>query len=351
MLNGFSEVAETFQAMSSRITIEDVAAKAQVSKVTVSYVLNDRAEHARISAATAERVRKAAEELGYRKNAVARMLKTRRSYILAVLFQYADFFSIGSEFTGEVMRGVCEAATNHGYDLMLHTRASASPEEEVSGLVDGRVDGILVLRDADDPAFQLLLRQGVPCVGFFCATGTNWVDADNETGGRMATSHLASLGHRQLMVLHGAKGSSSSNERTQGALAAARELGLPEPLLFDSADVHGWKEVLRSTERPTGVVAWADDTAVNVIDFLREIEIECPKEVSVVGFDSLSKAVRNNPPITSIAQPVHEMALSAVKMLVDLIEEREVERQLRFPVRLDVRSSTAPVAGVVRELS
>lgn len=337
--------------MASRVTIEDVAQKAQVSKVTVSYVLNDRSVAARISADTAERVRRAAEELGYRKNAVARMLKTRRSQILAVLFQYGDFFSTESEFTNEVMRGVCEAATARGYDLMLHTRSTSSAEEEVSSLVDGRVDGILVLRDGDDPAFQILLRQPIPCVSFFCSIGSAFVDSENEEGGRIAIRHLADLGHREILILHGAKGSVSSNERVTGALFAAKQLGLPEPVVIDTADTSGWKEVLNRPDRPTAVFAWSDDSALVAIDYLQEVGIRCPEEVSVVGFDSLAKAARANPPLTSIAQPVGDMARAALNLLVDIIDGCPESRQLRFPVRLDRRASTGPVPAANNELA
>lgn len=333
--------------MSSRVTIEDVATLARVSKVTVSYVLNDRSVAARISADTTERVKRAAEELGYRKNAVARMLKTRRSYILAVLFQYADLFSAGSDFTSEVMRGVCQAATERGYDLMLHTRSSSSPDEEVASLVDGRVDGILVLRDGDDPAFKILLKQQTPYVSFFCSMGNAYVDAQNEQGGRLAIQHLAELGHTKILILHGAVGSMSSNERIGGALKAAEAHGLPTPVVVDSADYATWKELLSGPDRPTGVFCWSDDSAVVVLDYLVQAGIGCPQEVSIVGFDSLSKATRSTPPLTSIAQPVNEMAHAAVYLLTDLIDGRsEGPLHNRFPVSLDVRGSTGPAPSL-----
>jgi len=333
--------------MSSRVTIEDVASLARVSKVTVSYVLNDRSVAARISADTAERVKRAAEELGYRKNAVARMLKTRRSYILAVLFQYADLFSAGSDFTSEVMRGVCQAATERGYDLMLHTRSASTPDEEVACLVDGRVDGILVLRDGNDPAYQILLKQQTPYVSFFCSMGTASVDAQNEQGGRLAIRHLAELGHKQVLILHGAIGSMSSNERVGGAQKEAVVLGLPEPIVMDAGDTEAWQSALSAPDRPTAVFAWSDDSAVLVIDYLRAKGISCPGEVSVVGFDSLSKATRSVPPLTSIAQPVTEMAHAAVYLLTDIIDGR-VDGPLhnRFPVRLDIRGSTGPAPSL-----
>ncbi|CAN5371172.1 LacI family DNA-binding transcriptional regulator [soil metagenome] len=335
--------------MQSRVTIGDVAAKAGVSKVTVSYVLNGRGADARIKPATVERVSAIAKELGYQRNAVAAMLKRKRSYAVAVAFQYADLFGGGSDFTNEVMRGVCEAAQQHDYDLMLHTRVVDSPEEEVGAFADGRVDGVLILRDGDHPTLRLLHASRVPCVSFFCAAGPAWVDADNQAGGALAVSHLAELGHRRLLFLRGSEGSVASNERMLGAQAEAQRLGLPEPcaMAFVGED---WRTVLMDKNRPTGIVAWSDDAAAEIQAFLTTKGIDCPGKVSLVGFDSLSLAERAG--ITSVAQPVRQIATEAFSLLIDCIDERERCRTVRFPVRLDIRGTTgpAPAASFPRTL-
>ena len=115
--------------MTRRKTIEDVAKLAGVSKVTVSYVLNGQGASARISEPTERRVLAAAAELGYQKNALARMLVTRKTDTLALVFQFASYFSAPSAFITEVMRGVCEGCTEAGLDLMLHTRPVGEGDE------------------------------------------------------------------------------------------------------------------------------------------------------------------------------------------------------------------------------
>ncbi|RYG34956.1 LacI family transcriptional regulator [bacterium] len=326
--------------MQARVTIGDVAAKAGVSKVTVSYVLNGRGADARIKPETVARVSAIAKELGYQRNAIAAMLKAKRSHTIAIAFQYADLFGTGSDFTNEVMRGVCEAAQRRGYDLMLHTRTAASPEEEVSAFTDGRVDGVLILRDADDPTLRLLQSGPVPCVSFFCACGNAWVDSDNVDGGRQAVRHLADLGHRQLLVLAGAPGSGSSNERVQGALREAAILDLPDPVVMLGAE-KGWKELLASSSRPTAVVAWSDDVAADVLTYAAEIGLRCPEDLSVIGFDSLTVAERLG--LTSIAQPVRAIARAGFDLLVDMVDGKCPPGQTRrYPVVLHPRATTGP---------
>lgn len=327
--------------MTSRATIADVAEKARVSKVTVSYVLNGRSESARIRPETADRVREAAAALDYRPHPVARQLRTRRSNALALVFQYGAMFSAGSAFIGELMRGVCEEASLRGFDLVLHTRSTATPAEEVATLTDGRVDGVLVLRDGDDPVLRGLAAQTfLPVVSFFCAAGPAYVDADNRGGGALAVRHLAELGHRDLLFLAGSSGSVASNERAEGFREAAAELGLGAHVLpaFANAEVEA---SLKDRNGPTGVVLWSDDAALELLERLPALGLTCPGDLSVVGFDSLAPAARAIPPLTSVRQPVADMARAAVAHLAELVEGTAAPRTTRHPVTLDVRATTS----------
>ncbi|HEY0867767.1 MAG TPA: LacI family DNA-binding transcriptional regulator [Fimbriimonas sp.] len=335
-----------------RTTIEDVARMAGVGKVTVSYVLNGRSESARISSGTAEKVLNAARELNYRPNALARMLVTKQTQTLAVVFQYGDYFSAWSSFTNEVMRGVCEAAVASGYDLMLHTKPVANAECEADNLVDGRVEGALILRDQDDPTLKHLLDRDFPCVQFFTRSDdprAAWVDADNYAGGRMATRHLLELGHRRIAMLHGSPGSVASNDRYNGYRDALESAGIPlEPRFVLqapelSSSFEPVQRMFEGPERPTAVFVWSDDTAFLVLDVLRSMGLSVPNDVSVVGFDSLERCETTHPPLTSVRQPVREMAVRATVLLTDLLRGKQPEqKQILYPLCLDLRSSTAP---------
>jgi DNA-binding LacI/PurR family transcriptional regulator len=304
----------------------------------------------RISSETSERVIAAAKELGYRPNAIARTLVTKRSEILAVVFQRGEFFTTWSGFTAEIMRGVSAGAVSLGYDLMLHTKSVAA-QFEADALVDGRVDGALVLRDEGDPVLTGLLQHEFPCVQFFTrseGTGAPFVDADNYAGGRMATRHLLDLGHRRIGMIRGPLRSTSSNDRYNGYRDALENAGVgvaPERVLSISSlsDMEPLLRLMSQPDRPTALFVWSDEIAFSVVAALKEIGLKVPEDVSVVGFDSLDACDRFSPPLTSVKQPVFEMAQEATRLLISIIRGESVaRRQVVYPLSLDVRSSTCP---------
>jgi LacI family transcriptional regulator len=326
-----------------RITIEDVARHAGVGKVTVSYVLNGHSKHYRISEETTNRVLRVAQELQYRPNAIARSLATRRTDTLAVVFQYGSYFSTWSSFTGEVMRGIAEATVEDGCDLLLHTKHVNNSTDEAHALADGRVDGALVLRDECDPTLRELVERDFPVVQFFThneGLDVPWVDCDNYEGGLLATQHLIGLGHRKIAMVAGAKGSVSSNQRIAAYQASLRENGLSP---FEEFGFDAVLDMFRSSDRPTALFSWSDDDAITAMMHFRSMGLKVPEDVSVVGFDSSFAAATSVPPLTSVCQPIRQMAATATKMLVSIVRKREIpERQVLFQPSLDIRGSTAP---------
>ncbi|MGV3617178.1 MAG: LacI family DNA-binding transcriptional regulator [Fimbriimonas sp.] len=338
--------------MSRRNTLSDVAKRAGVGKVTVSYVLNGRASEARISAQTAERIMAAARDLDYRPNALARMLLRKRTETIAVVFQYADYFRASSTFTSEVMRGVCDGSVANGVDVLLHTKASVDPVAEADALTDGRVDGALVLRDAEDPMLALVLARKFPVVLFFCRSDNPdvpFVDLDNFMGGKIATNHLLDLGHRRIAMVRGSLGSVASNDRHSGYRHALEGRGiaydpsLVVPGLLGNANHKPLLDLMRGPDRPTALFVWSDDDAFSCMRVVSELGLSIPNDISVVGFDSSPACDQFNPPLTSVRQPVAEMARQATEILVDIVNGTATPDRLRvvFPPSLDVRGSTA----------
>lgn len=345
---------------SRRSTILDVAKRAGVGKVTVSYVLNGRSKDARISEETAERVRQAANELDYRPNGLARMLVKQRTSSLALVFQYADLFSSGSGFINEVMRGVCAAAVDEGYDLMLHTRFVGNSESEADALSDGRVDGALILRDQDDPTLLTLLERGFPTVQFFTRSddvNAAWVDADNFSGARMAVRHLLDLGHQNIGMVMGPSGSVPANDRFQGYRDALENVGLAvdESYLVKAGNnieaLRTVNDFLSRPKRPTALFVWADDVAIACLEVARQLGISVPEQLSIVGFDSLDACNRTVPPLTSVRQPIYQMAVEATRLVAALSRREDVpRRQILFPLSLDIRGSTAPASDTTHKV-
>ena len=337
-----------------RTTIEDVARKAGVGKVTVSYVLNGHSKVARISESTQQKVREAAHALSYRPNALARMLSNGRTDALAVVFQRGHFFAGWSGFTADVMRGVSGAAVDLGYDLMLHTR-DLEPAAEADALADGRIDGALVLRDEGDPLVGDLAHRELPCVQFFSRGKGDapFVDADNYSGGRLATRHLVELGHRRIAMVRGPQRSISSNDRYVGYRDALEGAGIgvgPERVVSvpsNESDFEPLRRLMLAPDRPTALFCWSDEVAFVALGLLREMGLRVPEDVSLVGFDSLAACERSAPPLTSVRQPIEAMAAQATRLLAALVREEAVaQRQILVPLSLDVRRSTAPPSSL-----
>lgn len=337
--------------MGHRPTIVDVAKAAGVSKVTVSYVLNGHGSRVRISEPTRARVMEAARTLGYTPNAIARMMVTKRCSTLGVVFQYAQYFTVWSTFTNEVMLGICQATVQQGYDLLLHTGSLDTSRSEADALSDGRVDGVLALRDNDDETLSELLRRPLPTVLFFTRSddpSVSFVDADNFMGGRIATEHLIGLGHKKIGMIHGTEHSTSSVDRHRGFNHAMESAGLeidPDLVLSipNLEECDSLIQLLKSDKRPTALVCWSDDAAFCVLKTAAQLDISVPEQLSVIGFDSLQACEYSTPRLTSIKQPVREIAKTATELLIAIAKQEDPGlRQIVFPVEFEERESTAP---------
>ncbi len=332
-----------------RVTLADVARRAGVSKVTVSNILNNRPTAVPISEATRQRVLAAVQELGYYPNAVARALVRKRTDTIAVVLQFPAIFQGWSGFTNELMHGVSDKAIELGYDILMHTRAQPSAEAEAQALMDGRVDGALLLRDYDDPLSELLTERGFPHVLFFTRSprgDTYWVDCDNEAGARLAVEHLIRLGHRRIAHLAGSPRACSARDRLHGYRQTMAEHGLTIrdewiiPAHHGGADLTPLKTVLLRSNRPTALFAWSDEVAVRALSLCNELGLKVPDDLAIVGYDSTPICEHTNPPLTSVRQPIYQMAVDALEMLVKLIRGERVEPRTRLytPI-LDIRAS------------
>lgn len=338
--------------MAKRTTINDVARAASVGKVTVSYVLNGRASEVGISEETAERVLATARELNYRPNGVARMLARNQAEAIAVVFQHAHYFSVTSAFTNEAMNGVCEECVEQGLDVLLHTKPTHDPAHEANALSDGRVDGVLMLRDTGDPTLANLADRNFPVVLFFSRSEDpriSYVDCDNFMGGKLAGAHLCGLGHRRLAMVVGPAHSVDSGDRFQGFRSALEAAGLairPDHVVrMEQPDSNPREllELMKREDRPTALFVWSDDVAVHLIPELKRMGLRIPEDLSIVGFDGTAACTRVDPPLTSVRQPIEEMARKATQILVSMIKgDPPTPRQIVFPPRLDVRGSTSP---------
>ncbi len=338
--------------MSKAITIKDVAVRGGVSKTAVSYVLSGREAGVRISDETRRRVLAAAQDLGYHPNALARGLARRQTDTLALVMQFPSVFSGWSGFTNELMHGATDAATSLGFDLMLHTKGLGSLEQDIAALTDGRADGALLLRDRDDPLSSRLLERSFPFVQVFSHTASPdayFVDCDNVAGAKMAVDYLWALGHRRIGHLSGSPHSAAAADRLRGYREALAALGvLPRPnwecsMTYAGSDFTPFIALMSQPGSPTAIFAWSDDVAIRAIRVLQEqMGLRVPEDVSVIGFDGTAMCDHTLPRLSSVRQPIYDMAVQGVKTLVSLLRREPVpERQHFFLPSLELRGSSA----------
>jgi LacI family transcriptional regulator len=346
--------------MARRITMQEIAEKVGLSKSTVSYVLNGRGDAVRIPKETQKRVFEVARSLGYHPNALARGLAQQRTYTIAVVMQYPLLFAGWSGFTNELLHGVTDAAITLEYDLMLHTRKTTpdwqweeqdTVSSEAARLMDGRVDGALLLRDVDDPLAEILYAHNFPAVLMFTHTTKPhiwYVDCDNTTGAVLAVEHLLRLGHRRILHVSGSPHSGAAQERIEGYRCAMERAGIAikeEWIQEATSPTADFSQIaalfqLSAQERPTAVFAWSDDVAVRLMQILRSLGLRIPQDVAIVGFDSTGICDHVEPPLSSVRQPVYDMAHKAVELLHARLRGMRVKQfQIRVAPTLDVRRS------------
>ncbi|MGV9758225.1 LacI family DNA-binding transcriptional regulator [Streptomyces tricolor] len=328
----------------SRPTLEAVAARAGVSRATVSRVVNGGDG---VREPLAERVRRAVEELGYVPNQAARSLVTRRHDAVAVVIAEPESRVFADPFFALQLRGISKELTAHDNQLvLLLTEGRADHARVARYLAGGHVDGALVFSlHLDDPLPGLIHDAGVPTVfggrpGWGEDTraadpGVVYVDCDNRGGARAAVRHLLDLGRRRVAHITGALDQTSAADRLDGYRdVMADVLGESDPRLVVESDFtpaggeRAMRELLDRCPDVDAVFAANDLTALGALRVLRASGRRVPEDVAVVGFDDMVPVTeQTDPPLTTVRQDIEEMGrLMARLLLQGLSEDRDRQR-------------------------
>jgi LacI family transcriptional regulator len=329
-------------------TLRDVAREAGVHVSTVSRVLNDQAAEGRITQDTEERIREVARRLGYRRNAIARALRTGRTLVVGMVIpDVANLYQAG------ITRGAGDVLSADGYSLILAS-TDDDPEHarsQVSAMLGVQAEGLLygVARE-DDAVLGGLVDEGIPVVLFnrtVEAPGVSAVVPDDHTGIRLAVEHLLELGHRDIVHVGGPEDVSSTVNRLEAFTETLRAHGLVgrHGLASRHIEAEGHRvtaELLEQSPATTAVVAANDRLALGAIDAIRDGGRSCPDDVSVVGFNDMPYSERFSPPLTTVHISQYELGSMAARLLLETINDpgRPIETQLA-PPELVVRGSTA----------
>jgi LacI family transcriptional regulator len=323
-----------------RSTLTDVARRAEVSVSTVSRVVNDRPV---ADQALVERVRKAARELDYRPNDVARDFRRGRTSTIAVVVP-----DLANPFFPHVLKGLALNA-GEGDHRLLVVDSNEDPEEELRLVeqLSGRCDGIVLCSPRmPDASLRRVAALALPVI---CTNrsvkGTSLaaIGIDTVPAMEQAMEHLHALGHRRVGYLAGPTTSWSDRLRRKGLTSAASALAMDLTVVVaGSASDDGYSALPSLLEEGiTALVAFNDLVAIGALSRLQQLGLSVPRDVSIVGCDDVPIAAFIGPPLTTVSLPKEELGKAAWATLQQLMQGQHVQNQQWLPSRLVVRESTA----------
>jgi len=334
-------------------TLEDVAARAGVSRATASRVVNG-SPH--VTSATREAVERAVRELRYTPNRAARSLAGSSSDTIALVVSEPSSRLFADPFFAGTVRGIAAGLADSRYQLVLLTTQADDDRPRIERhLLRGTTDGVLLLSTRrDDPLPSRLVRGGLPCVVAgrpgddrpSIRRGVGFVDADNEGGARLAVDHLVAQGRTTIATVGGPTDMSVGADRHEGWRAALVDAGLkPGRELAVTADFTregGATAAAKLLDKAPGldaIFAASDLMAVGVLDTLRRQGRVVPDDVAVVGFDDSELALSTDPPLTTVRQPIEQIGRTMAEQLLAQLEGASPTGTI-LPTSLIVRLSS-----------
>jgi LacI family transcriptional regulator len=316
--------------------MRDVAEASGFSPATVSIVLNNAPLARYIAPTTKKRIEEAAKKLGYRPNAMARFLRSKRSHTVGLMF-----FDVSDPFCTPVLRGIENALYQSSYVPLFadaHNQRNRF-ERYLEMLLEHHVEGLIVVANwlfVDINLLADLSKRNIPAatIGWELPGDTvSSVMVDNETGGRIALEHLYQLGHRKIAFIRGPKMLIDSAPRWRGVQKFAHAAGLeidsslvvqlPDSLDPNSGFDGGYRlteDLLQRKKKFTALMAFDDLTAMGAIRALTKAGVKVPEQCSVTGFDDVALSALSAPSLTTVRQPLEAMGTHAVNMVMEGIK-------------------------------
>jgi len=357
--------------MMARISSKDVARHAGVSIATVSHVINGTRF---VSDETRNKVLAAIETLDYRPNAIARGLATNSTHKIGLIIS-----DITNPFFTAVARGVEDVISSYQYNTIF-CNTDEDPQRETNYLnllAAQNVDGIIISpTGVQCETLVALANSGVPIVQLDRRSpgiSAPLVAVDNELGAYKAISYLIGLGHRRIAYLMGINTVSTQMERLNGWRRALSEAGIPlDESLIVRADPRFYgvqsggglsarrsghqtlpsahqamSAILEAPQRPTAIFVANNQLTLGALYALKEHELRCPEDISLISFDDHDWAPLFNPPLSVLRQPTYKIGQVAADLVMKMVKQQPVDSPALLPVELVVRSScTSPQAFV-----
>ena len=330
-------------------TVHDVAKRAGVAPITVSRVINNSGY---ISEATRKRVETVIKEIGYVPNTLARGLRSKRTNTLALVVT-----DITNPYFTLMARGVEDVAGESNYTVIYcNTDESETKEEKYANiLAQKRVDGVLLVpAGGNDKTIKFFESNGITVVVLdrrVSGVETDFVCSDSEDGANLLVKLLIKLGHKRIAIITGPKSVSTAADRVTGYQRALREAGLSDNELVYFGEFNyqsGYKltrQAMTKSPKPTAIFGANNFIMLGIIKALRELQLNVPEDVSVVGFDDFPESMLVRPFFTTATQPAYEMGRLAAELLLKRIsgELSEEFQKIILPTEIIERESSGPI--------
>lgn len=332
-------------------TLADVAAEAKVHIGTASRALNESTRDM-VKAETARRVQEAATRLGYSPNVLAGSLRSQKTASIGVVLP-----DLTNPFLPPIVRGIEDVLTSRGYVALLGNTDNDSVLEAklVESLRARRVDGFIIATSKRvHPILEKISKSGTPIVLINRTAdrdGISAVISDDAAGIRAAVSHLVELGHTRIVHVAGPADLSTGRDRAKAFKDAMQENQIrtnnTDIFLCEQYSIaEGYaatKQIFATRKGVTALVAANDRIALGVLQALRELNLSCPEEVSVVGFNDMPFVDLVTPPLTTVRVNQYALGAQSAQLLLDrLADSTSVTKTIVLPVSLIVRNSTGP---------
>ncbi|MFT4414964.1 catabolite control protein A [Fredinandcohnia humi] len=329
------------------VTIYDVAREANVSMATVSRVVNG---NPNVKPTTRKKVQDAIERLGYRPNAVARGLASKKTTTVGVIIP-----DISSIFYSELARGIEDIATMYKYNIIL-SNSDQNKDKELhllNTMLGKQVDGIVFMSgNITEEHVQEFEKSPVPIVLAASIESSNTVPSvtiDSEQAAYDAVSELINKGHKKIAYVSGPLNEPINGEKKLvGYKRALETAGLPYneeyvvegDYTYDSG-IEGFERINSLEEKPTAIFVGTDEMALGVIHSAQDSGISIPNDIEVIGFDNTRLALMVRPQLTSVVQPMYDIGAVAMRLLTKYMNKEKVDEHIVvLPHRIEFRKST-----------
>ena len=339
----------------------DIAEKLKISASTVSRALGDKTS-GRVRADLRLKILQMAREMKYTPHPAAQLMRKPKTNLVTVLLPL-QLESFSSEYFGTILSGVVGASREWETEIRvaLIDNSDVDVVDQMSRIAIGAggilymanplsIRDLLKIEDLGRPV--VVMASSVPPQIDLSEIGLSTVAMDNQMGAYEVTRMLLKLGHRRLAIINGPDGLRDPAERQRGFVKAMAEFCVPVdhhaivhvPFAFEGG-ARGWDELKQRSYRPTGVICGNDEIAVGLLEALARDRVNCPREISVVGFDDSRLAPRVYPPLTTVRQPTMEMGCGAIELLAARIRNPDAKAKAEhrvFPAEVVNRQSVAP---------